>query len=172
MANLMTGPPPQLSQDGHWRWDGHQWEPAQPSSPEHRKRSGPVSAQLSPDGQWWWTGREWVPAEALKPDRRGDRAATALGLGFLPLGAAFAMSLGTQAGVEGWSKFSPAAIIIILAVCAAPALIVGTLVLARPAPSPGLRRRRIMASIGIALALLGSIALFALMLTINSFIGP
>jgi hypothetical protein len=73
MTNLAIGPPPQLSQDGHWRWDGHQWEPTQPPSPEHRKRSGPVSAQLSPDGCWWWNGREWAPAEAIRPRPRASR---------------------------------------------------------------------------------------------------
>ncbi len=54
------------------------------------------------------------------------------------------------------------AIIITPAVCAAPALILGIRVLLRPGPEHGLRRR-IMASIGIALALLGSIALFAVL---------
>jgi hypothetical protein len=166
MANLTAQPPPQLSSDGHWRWDGHQWEPVQPG------QRGFVPAQLSSDGQWWWNGKRWVPAKAaLRPHQTG-LAAWALGLGLIPFAAAFAVALGTQPGVSGWSKLTSASIFITLVVCAAPGLTVGILVLTRTAPGPYQRRSWNMAGIGILLTLLGSIALFALMQTINSWIGP
>jgi hypothetical protein len=166
MANLTAQPPPQLSQDGRWRWDGNQWEPVRP----HQR--GPVPAQRSADGQWWWEGRWWVPAEAVLRPHQTRLASWALLLGLIPFAVAFLMALGTQPGVEGWSKFSPATIIVMVAVCAVPGLIAGIRVLTRPVPGPDQRRRQVMASIGIVLALLGSIALVALMQLINSGIGP
>lgn len=60
MPNITAHPPPQLSEDGRWRWDGTQWVPVRSS-----KRSGlpgPGAPQLSSDGRWWWNGYEWVPA--------------------------------------------------------------------------------------------------------------
>jgi hypothetical protein len=64
------------SDDGHWWWDGAQWQPvpepaagpeqAQPASPA--APSEPVG-QLSDDGQWRWDGTTWqpVPAAAAAP---------------------------------------------------------------------------------------------------------
>ncbi len=167
--DLTAQPPPQLSQDGHWRWDGQRWVPIQPPL------RGPVPAQRSADGHWWWNGRRWVPAEAVfRPRHRtaGTLANAALLSGLLPFGAAVILAFGTQAGVEGSSKFSPATMIVTLAACAAPGLILGVLALVRPAHGHNLRRRWTVAGIGIVLALLGSIALFSLMQAINSWIGP
>jgi uncharacterized RDD family membrane protein YckC len=42
--------PPQLSPDGHWYWDGTQWQ-----------------ALVSPDGSHRWNGTAWVPVVAAAP---------------------------------------------------------------------------------------------------------
>ncbi|MGP8059678.1 MAG: hypothetical protein ACLP9C_08590 [Acidimicrobiales bacterium] len=41
---------PQLSHDGHWFWDGHEWQPA----------------RLSADGKWHWDGGRWLPVPPLR----------------------------------------------------------------------------------------------------------
>jgi hypothetical protein len=165
MANLMTGPLPELSEDLHWRWDGHQWEPVQPG------QRGPVPAHRSLDGQWWWNGTRWVPVETVLRPHQTRLAAWALASGFIPLFVTWLMpfvmmGLSGGGGGGGGSKPSQAAItitlIIALAVCTAPALILGTLALARPVPGPDLRRRRVMAWTGIAVAVLSSIGIFFL----------
>jgi Flp pilus assembly secretin CpaC len=59
----------QLSPDGHWRWDGSQWQPAgqdaQQQQPQSQASAGDQSGstavgQLSPDGNWQWTHKAVV----------------------------------------------------------------------------------------------------------------
>src|SRR5579859_4356694 len=45
-------PPPVISTDGRWWWDGSRWR-----------------SLLSPDGRWWWNGQGWVPALGSTPSR-------------------------------------------------------------------------------------------------------
>jgi len=53
----------QLSDDGHWFWDGSEWQ----------------AARLSPDGKWHWDGGRWLPvpprpSAAAGPDTAGPPA--------------------------------------------------------------------------------------------------
>jgi hypothetical protein len=43
-------PPPMLSSDWRWYWDGLGWRPVPPPG-----------APVSPDGYQWWNGYQWVP---------------------------------------------------------------------------------------------------------------
>ena len=50
-----AGPEPgDLSEDGHWRWDGADWVQAQPTA---ELELGAVSD----DGHWRWDGAQWQP---------------------------------------------------------------------------------------------------------------
>ena len=60
----------QRSPDGHYWWDGAQWQPvdqsgaaASSAAPASASASSPIpaDAQRSPDGQYWWDGSEWQP---------------------------------------------------------------------------------------------------------------
>ena len=52
---------PQLSPDGHWFWDGREWQPA----------------RLSPDGRWHWDGGRWLPVPVQPaPNQGGPPAPT------------------------------------------------------------------------------------------------
>ncbi len=63
-----------------------------------------------------------------------------------------------------------AAIILTAALSSAPGLVIGILALILPAHGCELRKRRIMASIGISLSLLGFMSVFLVMQAINSII--
>lgn len=93
MPTVTTQPPPQLSLDGRWRWDGTQWTCVKPSKRWSDPR-GPGAPQASPDGRWWWTGwngYRWVPADqaSFKPPKAPGlapaRLAVIFGLGALVL---------------------------------------------------------------------------------------
>ncbi|GAA4425990.1 peptidoglycan-binding protein [Actinokineospora soli] len=52
-----------LSEDGHWMWDGATWVPAQPSGQDDSV-GAPAAAEpgmVSEDGQWRWDGQQWQP---------------------------------------------------------------------------------------------------------------
>lgn len=59
----------QRSPDGHYWWDGTQWQPldtssgqAQSADPMSASASSiPAYAQRSPDGHYWWDGTGWQP---------------------------------------------------------------------------------------------------------------
>ena len=59
----------QRSPDGHYWWDGTQWQPVDPSDaatassaqPATASTSIPADAQRSPDGHYWWDGTQWQP---------------------------------------------------------------------------------------------------------------
>ena len=59
-------PPPQVSPDGRFYWDGDSWVPLE--RPRETAMSNvPDSSssnvgQLSADGHWWWNGQTWIPA--------------------------------------------------------------------------------------------------------------
>lgn len=67
MPNLTAQPPPQLSDDGLWRWDGSQWTLVKPKTSKPSYLPGPSTPQVSPDGRWWWVGYQWVPADPASP---------------------------------------------------------------------------------------------------------
>lgn len=50
-------PPPQVSPDGKFYWDGQRWGPM----PE------PPPPLVSPDGLFYWDGERWVPTPAPAP---------------------------------------------------------------------------------------------------------
>jgi Putative peptidoglycan binding domain len=52
---------PALSDDGKWRWDGNEWQPAAAAG---SGSADPYAGQLSEDGQWRWDGTNWQPAAA------------------------------------------------------------------------------------------------------------
>ena len=62
-------PGSQVSEDGHWWWDGSQWQPVagqSGSGPAHGMGDAPNQTpaggeQLSEDGRWWWDGSVWQP---------------------------------------------------------------------------------------------------------------
>jgi hypothetical protein len=59
-------PPPQVSPDGKFYWDGTRWVPmptAAVQEPQPVAESAP-SRQLSPDGKYYWDGTRWVPMQA------------------------------------------------------------------------------------------------------------
>ncbi len=74
MTVMPAGAP--LSDDGHWWWDGSQWQPvaqgagsgaAAPADAQAAQGSGtqpsaPAVGRLSDDGQWQWDGTAWQPA--------------------------------------------------------------------------------------------------------------
>jgi len=52
----------QLSEDGQWRWDGAEWQPAHSGDAGYAGHSDSYVGQLSADGQWRWDGTDWQPA--------------------------------------------------------------------------------------------------------------
>jgi hypothetical protein len=46
----------QLSEDGQYRWDGYEWQPAADGA-----GAGGFAGQLSDDGQYRWDGTDWQP---------------------------------------------------------------------------------------------------------------
>lgn len=54
----------QVSEDGQWRWDGSEWQPAAAEQPDVVEGSGNATEAgvLSEDGQWRWDGSQWQPA--------------------------------------------------------------------------------------------------------------
>jgi peptidoglycan hydrolase-like protein with peptidoglycan-binding domain len=52
---------PALSEDGQWRWDGNDWQPAA-GADSVGGAVGQGPGQLSEDGQWRWDGNDWQPA--------------------------------------------------------------------------------------------------------------
>ncbi|HEY3866822.1 MAG TPA: hypothetical protein VGM10_00650 [Actinocrinis sp.] len=97
----------QLSPDGHWRWDGSQWQPAgqdaQQQQPQSQASAGDQSGstavgQLSPDGNWQWDGSQWQPAG----QSGGAGAAAGAAAGGQSLAEAFAQQgLAIDASVIG-----------------------------------------------------------------------
>jgi hypothetical protein len=53
---------PNLSPDGHWRWDGSDWVAA--TATEHHPEPA-HDPNLSPDGHWRWDGSDWVAAHEV-----------------------------------------------------------------------------------------------------------
>ncbi len=54
----------QLSEDGHWWWDGTDWKAVdgqQAAAAETTQDSGQPEVHLSPDGQYQWDGSQWLP---------------------------------------------------------------------------------------------------------------
>jgi putative peptidoglycan binding protein len=52
-----------LSEDGQWRWDGTDWQPAGASAGAAGDATAQAgSGEISPDGQWRWDGTDWQPA--------------------------------------------------------------------------------------------------------------
>ena len=90
MSNLTAQPPPQLSKDGRWRWDGNKWVLLKPRSSVPSYLPGPSAPQLSSDGRWWWTDYRWVPADPAsskppKPPGPGALAKWAIASGLFAL---------------------------------------------------------------------------------------
>ena len=55
-----------LSEDGHWRWNGEDWVPAQQAEPDHAAAGEQPAAEtglVSEDGQWVWDGEQWRATE-------------------------------------------------------------------------------------------------------------
>ena len=73
------------SDDGHWWWDGSQWQPVSGHpSDAAQQTQGTVAAapsepvgQLSDDGQWRWDGTGWQPAQANTAATSASTTATA-----------------------------------------------------------------------------------------------
>ncbi|WP_148573063.1 hypothetical protein [Nocardioides caldifontis] len=53
-----AGHQPQVSPDGKFVWDGHNWVPTRQPTQQQ-----PQGRQTSPDGRFWWDGRQWVPVQ-------------------------------------------------------------------------------------------------------------
>lgn len=153
MSNLTAQPPPQLSKDGRWRWDGHQWVLVKARSSRPSPLPGPGAPQHSPDGRWWWNGYQWVPAKpgsAGPPEPRGPGAlaniAGGLGMGALvglPV-ALYALAYYLSGTAYGWGT--------ILAIVAVPlaGAVLGVLALVFPGHGHDRSLRRRVAWSGIA----------------------
>ncbi len=73
VASAAPSPPPQVSPDGKFYWDGQRWVPMQAAlAPEP-----PQPRQLSPDGKYYWDGERWVPVALMdeegiaRPPKKG-----------------------------------------------------------------------------------------------------
>jgi Putative peptidoglycan binding domain len=53
---------PNLSSDGHWRWDGHDWVATAAAPHEAHSAADGYVGQLSPDRYWRWNGADWEVA--------------------------------------------------------------------------------------------------------------
>jgi hypothetical protein len=67
--NAPQGYAGQLSEDGQWRWDGADWQPAHAGGDAYASSGGSGQhsshvGQLSEDGQWRWDGADWQAASA------------------------------------------------------------------------------------------------------------
>jgi len=52
------------SEDGRWRWDGHQWHSRYSRDGKQYWTEGSWRPAHSPDLSWWWSGTKWEAARS------------------------------------------------------------------------------------------------------------
>jgi hypothetical chaperone protein len=52
------------SEDGRWRWDGHQWHSRYSTDGKQYWTEGSWRPAHSPDLSWWWSGTKWEAARS------------------------------------------------------------------------------------------------------------
>jgi hypothetical protein len=97
------------SDDGHWWWDGSQWQPVtgHPDAAAQQEQAPAAAApapsqtagQLSDDGQWQWDGTQWQPAAGAAPTTPGGRQVTLA----MPTAAVHTAHDGTTAVIVNYS---------------------------------------------------------------------
>jgi hypothetical protein len=152
-------PPPQLSSDGRWRWDGEQWVPVKPPSSKQPELGGPGAPQLSTDGRWWWNGYEWAPAEPAsskrtKPPGAGALANIAAGCGLIVLVSPIGIGLAEAPPGQAYDTGFALGVLALPLSCGVLGLALGVLALVFPGQGHdhSLRRRLAWVGIGAALA--------------------
>jgi hypothetical protein len=168
MSNLTALPPPQLSSDGRWRWDGQQWVPAGPKSSKRPGSADPGAPQLSSDGRWWWTGYQWAPAEQAsskqpQPPGPGALPKSAVGFGAFALAALPLWLIGIDdmrsgSYQPGWADVSAALAVTL------PGTVFGVLALALPGHGHDRSERRHLAWAGMAASLISTAVLCLILL--------